>query len=430
MQTMTGLGSRRQRMSLLNVFYHILLLWTKEMDALANFSNYLLRIIKSQSARACDGDQLRLFCPRHSSVSVQSAFYGAGGALRCADSPWAAQDKEGHRTCTAVTALQKVLSECQGHRDCQLPVNPHVFGRDPCPGTPKNLQVSYKCKPTEHKRKTGCQAEKLTLHCKSPRLLNIYWAAYGRQLGDADTCASEEGEPPLFECSYHGAVDIVSRECYGKQRCVITVDDHNFKDPCPPGMRKQLTVLYACVPLSLMKEADPSIFTTILTPKQTTEKVVVLYPKGSKHPENKGIILSNSLMVFGFIKEHPELAALLFVSSVCVGLLCVLLALSMKISCNVRPLRGVQSMARQHSRHNSDEESSELSSLVSETKDDACWEVTSTTLEAAELAERIERREQIIQEIWMNAYLNGTSQIWPVSPCNTADHRPDSLTLH
>ncbi|XP_023661102.1 protein eva-1 homolog C isoform X3 [Paramormyrops kingsleyae] len=400
MQTMTGLGSRRQRMSLLNVFYHILLLWTKEMDALANFSNYLLRIIKSQSARACDGDQLRLFCPRHSSVSVQSAFYGAGGALRCADSPWAAQDKEGHRTCTAVTALQKVLSECQGHRDCQLPVNPHVFGRDPCPGTPKNLQVSYKCKPTEHKRKTGCQAEKLTLHCKSPRLLNIYWAAYGRQLGDADTCASEEGEPPLFECSYHGAVDIVSRECYGKQRCVITVDDHNFKDPCPPGMRKQLTVLYACVPLSLMKEADPSIFTTILTPKQTTEK------------------------------EHPELAALLFVSSVCVGLLCVLLALSMKISCNVRPLRGVQSMARQHSRHNSDEESSELSSLVSETKDDACWEVTSTTLEAAELAERIERREQIIQEIWMNAYLNGTSQIWPVSPCNTADHRPDSLTLH
>lgn len=38
-----------------------------------------------------------------------------------------------------------------------------------------------------------------------------------------------------------------------------------------------------------------------------------------------------------------------------------------------------------------------------------CWEEAMYTTEAAELIERLERREMIIQEIRMNAYLNGTS---------------------
>ena len=44
---------------------------------------------------------------------------------------------------------QKLLSECQSHRDCQLPVNHLLFGKDPCPGTTKYLHVDYKCKPSE-----------------------------------------------------------------------------------------------------------------------------------------------------------------------------------------------------------------------------------------------------------------------------------------
>lgn len=48
------------------------------------------------------------------------------------------------------------------------------------------------------------------------------------------------------ECLFHGAVDLVTKACYAKQRCVIAVDDQNFRDPCFPGIRKYLTVLYAC----------------------------------------------------------------------------------------------------------------------------------------------------------------------------------------
>ncbi|KAI1903394.1 hypothetical protein AGOR_G00026730 [Albula goreensis] len=270
MLIMTGFSSQRQKRWLLDIFYYILLLWTKEMDGLANFSNYLTRIIQSHYVHACDGEQLSLHCPRHSTISILSAFYGQSEALICG--PTGDVDESANRTCSSFTALQKLLAECQGHRDCQLLVNKHVFGRDPCPGTAKLLHVSYKCKPTEHKKKVGCEGERMKLHCKHPRVLNIYSAIYGRTLGAEHACSSDNKEPPPFECLFHGAVDLVSKNCYAKQRCVITVNDQNFRDPCYPGIRKYLSILYACVPQTLLREADPSVFKLTSVPKRTTKK--------------------------------------------------------------------------------------------------------------------------------------------------------------
>lgn len=50
----------------------------------------------------------------------------------------------------------------------------------------------------------------------------------------------------MAECLFHGAVDVVANICYGKQRCLFTIDEGHFRDPCPPGTKKYLTVLYAC----------------------------------------------------------------------------------------------------------------------------------------------------------------------------------------
>ncbi|KAG7484471.1 hypothetical protein MATL_G00049590 [Megalops atlanticus] len=417
MLIMTCFSSQRQKKWLLDIFYYILLLWTKEMDGLANFSNYLTRIIQSHSTHACDGEQLRLHCPRHSTISVLSAFYGHSEVPLCA--PRTKVDRASNESCSAFTALQKLLAECQGHRDCQLLVNNHVFGHDPCPGTSKHLQVSYKCKPTEHKKKVGCEGEHVKLYCKYPRVLNIYSAVYGRALEDENICSSHDRDPPPFECLFHGAVHLVSKTCYAKQRCVITVNDHNFRDPCLPGIKKYLSILYACVPQTLLREADPSVFKPTSIPKQNIEKGAAPYPKGSRHPDShpsSGIILSNTLMTYAYVKEHPEMAALLFVSSMCLGLICALIAVSVRLSCNDIPWGGGQKTApsREMMKNEEDaeeEESEQSSSSLSsdDRKGLYCWEVTTDTTEAAELAERIERREQVIQEIWMNAYLNGTS---------------------
>lgn len=408
-----------------SLLYLTLLLWTRRMNGLADFSNYLSRIITSHSAHACDGMPLRLHCPRHSTISIQSAFYGSGEVLLCkADPP----PRPHNHSCSAFTALQKLLSECQSHRDCQLPVNHLLFGKDPCPGTAKYLHVDYKCKPTEHKKHVVCEGETMVLRCKPPRVLNIYAAAYGRSLGQTDTCPSHLARPPPFECLNHAAVHSVTKSCYSKQKCAVAVGNQTFRDPCFPGTRKYLTVLYSCVPQSLLNEADPNMSPTSFS---TTKKGPPVYPeepssKGSTRPENSGAMMSDSLLTYAFIKEHPETAALLFTSSVCVGLLLTLLALSVRVTCRGRRRRdhrlsvrsGIQTENCQEGDEDEDDneadeddvdetESSLLSAL--DRKAIHSWEEVTYVSEAAERAERIERREMIIQEIWMNSYLNGSS---------------------
>ncbi|XP_022594717.1 protein eva-1 homolog C [Seriola dumerili] len=418
-----------------SLLYLTLLLWTRRMDALADFSNYLSRIITSHSAHACDGQPLRLHCPRHSTISIQSAFYGSSEAWLCRadrDPPPRAHN----HSCSAFTALQKLLSECQSHRDCQLPVNHLLFGKDPCPGITKYLHVDYKCKPTEHKRHVACEGETMVLRCKPPRVLNIYAAVYGRSLGESDTCPSHLTRPPPFECLNHEAVHSVSRSCYSKQRCVVAVSNQTFRDPCFPGTRKYLSVVYSCVPQTLLKEADPNIFSSTSSPTVRTEKVSPVdlekpFSKGSRRPNNSGAMMSNSLLTYAYIKEHPEMAALLFTSSVCVGLLLTLLAVSVRVTCRGRRLGDPRLASKSRSQtanckeeddddDNDDDDEEEEddddaegseSSLISATERKAthAWEEVTYVSEAAERAERIERREMIIQEIWMNAYLNGST---------------------
>ncbi|XP_040908067.1 protein eva-1 homolog C isoform X2 [Toxotes jaculatrix] len=413
-----------------SLFCLTLLLWTRRMNGLADFSNYLSRIITSHSAQACDGQPLRLHCPRHSTISIQSAFYGSGEAWLCkADQD--PQLRAHNHSCSAFTALQKLLSECQSHRDCRLPVNHLLFGKDPCPGTTKYLHVDYKCKPTEHKRHVTCEGEDMVLRCKPPRLLNIYAAVYGRSLGETDTCPSHLTRPPPFECLNHEAVHLVSKSCYSKQKCVVAVSNQTFRDPCFPGTRKYLSVIYSCVPQTLLREADPNIFSSTSSPAVDTEKdLEEPFSKGSRRPENSGAMMSNSLLTYAYIKEHPEMAALLFTSSVCVGLLLTLLAVSVRVTCRGRRLKDHKLTSKPHSQTPScqgdnddddDEEEEEdgddddgeetESSLISAAERKAMygWEEVTYVSEAAERAERIERREMIIQEIWMNAYLNGSS---------------------
>uniref|UniRef100_A0AAZ3QIQ9 SUEL-type lectin domain-containing protein n=1 Tax=Oncorhynchus tshawytscha TaxID=74940 RepID=A0AAZ3QIQ9_ONCTS len=403
----------------INLVYLSLLLWSScsGMDGLADFSKYLSRIITSHSVHACDGQQVRLYCPRHSTISIQSAFYGRADATLCTNGT-AAGVRAANYSCSAFTTLQKLLSECQSHRDCQLPVNHLVFGPDPCPGTIKYLHVTYKCKPTEHKSSVVCEGEKLTLHCKPPRVLIIYTAAYGRGLGH--TCPSQDRGTPPFECLNHNAVHTLSQSCYSKQRCVVAVDNQTFRDPCYPGTRKYLTVLYSCVPQTLLQEADPDVLHRPTShpkahpgpppahpgppPAHPGPADVAVYPKDSRTPGNTGVMM-----------KHPETAALLFTSSVCVGLLLTLLAVSIRLTC--RGLRHTHKTQTRRSQEeeddDDDEEEEEMTdcSLLSDSDRQLayCWEEVSYRTADAERLERMERRDMVIQEIWMNSDLYGTS---------------------
>ncbi|MBN3309009.1 EVA1C protein, partial [Amia calva] len=367
---------------------------------------YLSRIIKSHSAHACDGERLRLHCPRHSTISVLSAFYGHSELQLCPSHSHYAMTS-GNRSCSKSTALQKIVSECQGFRDCKLPVNNRVFGCDPCPGTTKYVLVSYKCKPTEHKTKVGCEGEVIKLQCKHPRVINIYSAVYGRGLEDDNHC-SLVGKPTVFDCLYYGAVHSILKTCYGKQKCFIVVNSQQFPDPCFPGTRKYLSIIYSCVPWTVLTEADPSVLNPTSDPEQNE---VILKPKGSRRPNSGSIIVSNSLVTYAYIKEHPETAALLFVSSVCLGLLCTLCALAVRVSCSGDSgSRSPGESPRKEGAGEEDEEDSDHKSSTGSSlrKSQYPGEIPDVS-EAADLAERIERREQILLEIWMNTCQNGIS---------------------
>lgn len=52
--------------------------------------------------------------------------------------------------------------------------------------------------------------------------------------------------PSLPDCLSYTALQVLSRRCYGKQRCKVLVDNYHFGSPCLPGVKKYLTVAYAC----------------------------------------------------------------------------------------------------------------------------------------------------------------------------------------
>uniref|UniRef100_A0A5F9CWV9 SUEL-type lectin domain-containing protein n=1 Tax=Oryctolagus cuniculus TaxID=9986 RepID=A0A5F9CWV9_RABIT len=190
----------------LRLFYCTVLVCSKEIAALTDFSGYLTKLLQNHTAYACDGDHLNLQCPRHSTISVQSAFYGQD--FRMCSSQQPAPEREDSLACVAPTTLQKVLDECQNQRACHLLVNSRVFGPDLCPGSSKYLLVSFKCQPNELKNKTVCEDQELKLHCHESKFLNIYSATYGRRTQQRDACASEAGWlPPFVPKSILSAID-------------------------------------------------------------------------------------------------------------------------------------------------------------------------------------------------------------------------------
>lgn len=114
------------------------------------------------------------------------------------------------------------------------------------------------------------------------------------------------------------------------------------------------------------------------------------------------------------------MAALLFTSGVCLGLLLTLLAVSVRVTCRGRrrgdgQLKPKPQSVRFREEKGDEEDDGEGADgclIPAAGRKDLCrWEEEEAayTSEAAERAERIERRDMIIQEIWMNAYLNGSA---------------------
>ncbi|XP_072252501.1 protein eva-1 homolog C isoform X2 [Leuresthes tenuis] len=285
-----------------------------------DFSMYLHSILKNHTAHACEGDMLIIKCPSRTSVAVLSAFYGRHVPNKhLCPSANTNMTVEEDTECTSSVAVKKVVSECQDHRSCHIPVLSPVFGEDPCPLTSKYLLVSYKCQPEHHRTRLVCENERLRLTCKNESVLAIYSATFGHLLHGSPNCPQEPGSRTDMECLSPVALRRVSRRCHGRANCSVLADTQTFGDPCFPGTRKHLRVSFTCVPRYLLEDVGRGSIDPFMISDYTHGG---WYTGPTYRPQN--VILTNSLEIIEKILGLPERVALYFVSGICAGLVFLL----------------------------------------------------------------------------------------------------------
>ncbi|XP_010156118.1 PREDICTED: protein eva-1 homolog C-like, partial [Eurypyga helias] len=214
------------------------------------FAGYISQVLKNYTDHACDGEYVSLRCPHRTTISIQSSFYG-----RIVPSHQMCPSRYPHSyatlikedvACSVGTSLQKMLDECQDRRSCQFLINSRLFGADPCPGTSKYLIVWYKCRPNEYTSKVACEDDKLRLSCKKSMVIAIYSAIFGRTQGGSLECPYQNLGMPMIECQSATALQLMIKRCHGKRSCSMYASTYEFGDPCYPGIRKHLNVIYTC----------------------------------------------------------------------------------------------------------------------------------------------------------------------------------------
>ncbi|XP_060105679.1 protein eva-1 homolog C-like isoform X3 [Heteronotia binoei] len=247
------------------------------LKAAPEFSGYLQKVLKNQTAHACDGEQLTIICPHKTSISVLSAFYGRRVPSQnlC---PASGELTSESTDCISATARQKLMDECQDQRWCHFSVHSRVFGPDPCPGTHKYLVVSYKCRP---------------------------------------------------ECLAPDALRRVSRRCHRKENCTVVADKATFGNPCFPGVKKQLRVSYTCVPRQLLEEVGRDSHEDPFSISDYTHGGWYTGPRLARLQENL-MIFTSSLETFAHIWGVPEKVGFYFLCGVSVGLVFLLLLFAPK----------------------------------------------------------------------------------------------------
>ncbi|XP_026773272.2 protein eva-1 homolog C isoform X2 [Pangasianodon hypophthalmus] len=275
-----------------------------------DFSDFLHTVLRNHTAHACEGETLTIRCPSKTSVAILSAFYGRRIPSQHLCPKANENVTEESTECTSAIAIQKVVSECQDRRACQIPVASPVFGQDPCPGTSKYILVSYKCRPAHHRLRTVCENERLKLACKNDTVLAIYSATFGHLEHNTPVCPQGVYVKSDMECLSPSALRRVSRKCHGRTNCTVLANVQNFGDPCFPGTSKQLRVSFTCVPRYLLEDMG----------------------RGGADP----------FRISDYTHGLPETVALYFVSGICAGLVFLLCLFGVK-STLVRDVKDLMS---------------------------------------------------------------------------------------
>ncbi|XP_028253018.1 protein eva-1 homolog C isoform X2 [Parambassis ranga] len=390
----------------------------------SDLTGYLSKVLRNYTEQACDGDLLSVRCPPRTTITVQSAFYGRRGASDPQQCPQTYQAllsshnaREDDRYCSMSTALQKMLDECQDRRSCQVLVNSRVFGTDQCPGSSKYLIVWYKCRP---KCQSSVALQVLTARCQGKKSCLV--RASTRDFGDPCYAGTRKYLSVIYTC-----VPKKLLQEQGPRPSVYhtpsSAHDPNVVGDGPP--EGSLVKSIDSVPDKKKSRETKSSETGRAggegggggrrggiggeSPQQPPDMNPIINSTSSANMA----LISNALAAYTYISDHPERAALFFVCGVCLGLFLTLFALVVQISCRTdcqsrqRPPAKKKARTADSSSDSSDSDSdwdttSDLSARRHRRFERTLNMNVFTSAEELERAQRLEERERIIREIWMN----------------------------
>ncbi|XP_021246595.1 protein eva-1 homolog A isoform X3 [Numida meleagris] len=325
---------------------------------------YKCRPNEYKSKVACEDDKLRLSCKKSMVIAIYSAIFGRtqGGSLECPYQNLGMPTIE----CKSDTALQLMIKRCHGKRSCSIYASTYEFG-DPCyPGIQKHLNVIYTCVPRKLLHETqprpvsyqGFQKPHFPLQ---PRVFDPNVIGDGVFLSDVS--------PPSIGRA------LPAEKKKGRSATFYPLDNTPFLLP--------------------VDETQPPAFTSSMEPVGVSTEMA---------------LLSNVLAAYAFVTENPERAALYFVSGVCIGLVLTLLALVLRVSCRTdckrssakKPPRERESASASSDSEDDSDTTSDLSARRHRRFERTLNMNVFTSAEELERAQRLEERERIIREIWMN----------------------------
>ena len=102
-----------------------------------------------QTVFSCEGSSLSLSCEAGTVIRIIRANFGRFSPSVC---PSNTKDTAWSTRCIQPTSLRVASSLCQGEKSCSIPVSVSQFG-DPCPDTPKYLELVYTCEREEDNTK-------------------------------------------------------------------------------------------------------------------------------------------------------------------------------------------------------------------------------------------------------------------------------------
>ncbi|XP_069706861.1 protein eva-1 homolog A isoform X5 [Phaenicophaeus curvirostris] len=386
----------------------------------ADFSGYISQVLKNYTDHACDGEYVSLRCPHRTTISIQTSFYG-----RIVPSHQMCPSRYPHSyatlikedvACSVGTSLQKMLDECQDRRSCQFLVNSRLFGADPCPGTGKYLIVWYKCRP---KCQSATALQLMIKRCHGKRSCSIYASTY--EFGDPCYPGIRKHLNVIYTCVPKKLLHETQprpTNYQGIQKPHFPLGPRAFD---PNVIRDGVFLsdvsssnIGRALPAEKKKGRSATFYpldnTPFLLPVDETQPPVLNRSMEPVGVSTEMALLSNILAAYAFITENPERAALYFVSGVCIGLVLTLLALVLRVSCRTdckrsspkKPPRERESDSDSSGSDDDSDTTSDLSARRHRRFERTLNMNVFTSAEELERAQRLEERERIIREIWMN----------------------------